>query len=632
MNKSDETFNMSTSPEPIRGDIEICPRYSNGLSGFTFLTHVDLDDVLGICFDPACQKHARQNYWISSTAISHTMLKCLFDILDDHTHSYQEESVWILHQTLAYLQPNEDIMMRWYKHVSYIWTSYSARIDSKTMTTRDVERLWHCFRIMYQNHIVDVNNESNRSLYKLGVIIYPLNCTKPYLMKLFPRKVGNVSIPILIEFVHFIYGSQLDMQRIAIPSRIWLPKDGPLIDLTIFSQLHGIPLDLDGVFVAGGSVLSLLNPKLRTLDTSDIDVFILTQSMSRLQPLVRHMMNNSQHKECVFGLQQDAILFTTFLQKELDMRDIQIICRPETSILTLVSGFDYVHNQCWIENSQLFSTAAMVQSLLVFPTVVLAHSFTNQRRCRQLRAIAKGFSLTTPLDYKEYELDAIRYDKFPRCKSRAMAHVFMRKRMSITTYLDPTQINAHTLRPMIDPLISNQYQFNAMQPVVALIRDQKDETKYYRITPLLIKAQLSNISGRKDSYITMNGSIIKNINPVQIVENWNPSILCKFRSSESMSNDLIFRAQQMEYIFRQFHDEGIAMFHSTAEFLQKSIVIIKTDSVTQWFNSSGLLIESPIETIKISSWWIPTICPLMISQSNFKFLAVQMRECHCMIY
>ena len=300
----------------------------------------------------------------------------------------------------------------------------------------------------------------------------------------------------------------------------------------------------------------------------------------------------------------------------------------EPSILALVSSFDYVHNQCWIENSELYSTAAWLDWLNVCPQVVPAHGTSNLRRCRQLRAIAKGLTLKCPPEYKKFELVAICHDSFPSCADKDIAEMFMRKRLNITEYLSVDDITERTLRPMSATLQMDSYELHDMQTLQYLVMDDKSQFNSFESSEL---DQLSQDSfPREHNYcLLVNGSVIQGINPIQILQSWSPTPMCKFVSSEAMSNDLIFCAQQMESAYKTFHRGTYRAHieHSTVELVQKHTILIKTNEHTQWLDEYGLLMDSPMSSIKLFSWWIPTIRPSSVSMSNFKFAAVIMRAC-----
>lgn len=206
--------------------------------------------------------------------------------------------------------------------------------------------------------------------------------------------------------------------------------------------------------------------------------------------------------------------------------------------------------------------------------------------------------------------------------------MFMRKRLNITEYLSVDDITERTLRPMSATLQMDSYELHDMQTLQYLVMDDKSQFNSFESSEL---DQLSQDSfPREHNYcLLVNGSVIQGVNPIQILQSWSPTLMCKFVSSEAMSNDLIFCAQQMESAYKTFQRGTYRAHieHSTVELVQKHTILIKTNEHTQWLDESGLLMDSPMSSIKLFSWWIPTIRPSSVSMSNFKFAAVIMRAC-----
>jgi len=122
----------------------------------------------------------------------------------------------------------------------------------------------------------------------------------------------------------------------------------------------------DNVFLAGGSLYRLINPKLVNYipDTSDLDLFIYgSENQIRKKALERILTHfNSKYKEDVFFIVHEKKGLIDMYVRGI-ARHIQIICNEAKTIIDIIERFDFSHIQICYFNDNLYATPDALKSI-----------------------------------------------------------------------------------------------------------------------------------------------------------------------------------------------------------------------------------------------------------------------------
>lgn len=148
-------------------------------------------------------------------------------------------------------------------------------------------------------------------------------------------------------------------------------------------------LQTDQVIVAGGSLVTMLNPEIKKKPYNDLDIWVLHSNEKLFKKVCEILLDEFKSEDVIIGCKESVVTIRyvhcpTF---------IQIVLSGYHCGLDLVSSFDGTYLGGYFDGKDLKMTIASVCSLLTKTTYPITETGANYQPRRHWKLMDKGFSL-----------------------------------------------------------------------------------------------------------------------------------------------------------------------------------------------------------------------------------------------